>query len=206
MSIKSTFDYPGTISIALRDGQYPGAKAKWFWTVSGYNRFFTEKEGQPGHGFLVTDVQHVSYFFGLLVGVMVHYTSQLSPKEKAYFLQATKELEYKMMEMRQEEEAKEEEAQRVNVAAQEEVQRLAAVGSKYEARTKHRRTLPPSSEEYKEIEKALNSGDVEVLFKDKAEAFAAGYVHGHRVQGEAIAALRVELDKLKAFIEKGPQS
>lgn len=206
MSIKTTFDYPGTLSTALRDGQYPGCKAKWFWTVSSYNRFFTEKEGQPGHGLLITDVQHVSYLFGLLVGVMVHYTTQLTPKEAAYFQQASRELEFKMQEMRLEEEAKEAEAQAVNVVAQAEIQRLAAVGKKYEDRVKHRATLSPSDAERKDLDKMLNAGDPDVLFKDKAEAFAAGYVQGHRVRSEEVAAVRVELEILKAKIAAGPKS
>lgn len=181
MSTKTLFSYPGTISAALRDGQYPGCKAVWFWTVAGYNKFFTEEPGKPGHGLLVVDAQVRPYFFGLFVGVACMYTTQLSPEDAEDMTEVSRELEFAMAKRKQERAAAREEAHAVQAAANQEMARLAAVGSKYEARVKGMRAMSPSDSQRKELESMLNAGDPEVLFADKLEAFKAGYVSGHNV-------------------------
>lgn len=184
MSVKSELGYPGTLSTALRDGQYPGNQARFFWSVDSYNRWFTEEPGKPGHGLLITDVQCVPYFFGLLIGVMVHFTKQLAPEEQEDFLEVSREIEFGMQERRRKRALAAEEANKVQAAAKAEVERLAAVGKKYEERVKHRATLSPGDDERKSLDKTLNAGDPDVLFKDKSEAFAAGFVHGARMKSE----------------------
>lgn len=183
MSVKSELGYPGTISTALRDGQYPGVRAVWFWTVAGFNRWFTEEPGKPGHGLLVTDVQVRPYFFGLLVGVAVQYTKQLSMDEQADFLETSREIEFAMQAKRIAREAARLEARQVEEAAKAEVQRLAAVGRKYEDRVKHMRSLAPSDLQRKELDATTQAGDPELLFTSKLEAFQAGFVHGHTKAG-----------------------
>lgn len=182
MSIKAQSGYPGTISLANPAQAYPGAKAKWFWSVGAYNRFFQEKPGKPPHGMVVITAQPTPYFLGLLIGVMVQYTKQLSPEEEADMLRVTREIEFKMAEIRQEREAKAEEERRVKEATEAEMKRLAQVGAKYEERVKHARAQPTLAEQ-SAIMDLLNKGDPEVLFQSKAEAFAAGYVKGHQVGG-----------------------
>lgn len=179
MSVKTALStYPGTISLVPQDLNYPGCKAKFFWSVGSYNRFFTEKPGSPGHAYVVVGAAPISYFLGLLLGVMVHYTKQLTAEEEADFEMVSREIEFGMQEKRRERAQARKDAHQLDLQAQAEVARLAAIGKKYEDRVAHKKSLAPSDEEYKDVEKVLNAGDPEILFLSKEEAFKAGFVHG----------------------------
>lgn len=178
MSVKSQLNYPGTISLGDPEQAYPGVKAKWFWSVVGYNRFFQEVPGKPGHALLVVKAQPVSYLFGLLTGVLVHYTKQLSPEEEADFLEVSREIEFGMQGRREARRAAQEQENMVAHLAQEEVKRLAGVGQRYEGSVKHARAKPTIKEQ-NDAMATLRSGDPEVLFATKQEAYNAGYVKGY---------------------------
>lgn len=189
MSIKAQLAYPGTISLASAAGQFPGCTAKWFWTVGGFRRFFTESPTSEPHGWLVVETKYVPYMFGLLVGVAVLYTKQLSPAEDAEMREVTRRIQHEVGEIRQRQAEEAMEAQAVKEAAEAEVQRLAQVGTKYEARVAHARTLAPSSAERKGMESIVNAGDYDILFTSREDAFKAGFVHGVRA-GEATKATK----------------
>lgn len=181
MSVKSLFKYPGTASVALRDGQYPGVKTRWFRSIAAFDKFFNEDADKPGTGYIVVDAQVVPYFFGLFVGVSAMYTNQLSADELEDMNMVSREVEFKMADIRAARAAQREQAAAVQKATEEELKRLSQVGAKYEASVKHMRSLSPSDQERKDIERTLNSGDPEILFADKREAFNAGYLRGKEV-------------------------
>lgn len=178
MSTKTaTVHYPGQISLGIRDVNYPGCAVKWFWTVRGYQKFFAEDEDKPGHGFLVVDARPSPYFFGLLLGVMVTYTKQLTHEEEADMQFVTREIDASLAKRRQERAERQDEERRVQEAATQEQARLALVGKKYEDRVKHMKA-PMTIKDRNDAEAALNSGDPEVLFGSKMEAFQAGFAKG----------------------------
>lgn len=182
MSVKSAMPhYPGHAALSIYDGKsYPGCKAKFFLTTWGFNRFFKEKPGQPGHALLVVHMESTPWLLGLMMGITAVYTKQLSPDEMQDMEDVTREIEFAMEDRRAKRRAQAEEDQKVKIAADEEIKRRALVGQKYEERVKHMKTLPPSESQRKVLEAALNAGDPEVLFRDKLEAFQAGYVHGNK--------------------------
>lgn len=185
MSLKAISHWPGHISMVNTPNvDYPGVKAKWFWSVSQYDKFFQEKEGQPAKAYIVTGVTPVPYFFGLFVGVLCHFTKQLSPEEEADNLIVTREVEFKMAELRQKRSEAMQEQRQVEHAAKEEQARLAYVGKKYEDRVAHMRSMAASNPQRKEMEKVLAGGDPDVLFLSKADAWATGYVQGHKAGKE----------------------
>jgi hypothetical protein len=159
MSVKGQM-WVGSISYAQPGGKgdYPGAVCKKFWSVWGYNRFFTKNESM-----LVIDVTYVPVLLGLFTKVIVMYTNQLNEEEMADMNEVSREVEFKMAERRLER-AKYKEEQSVKVSeAQTEVARLAEIGRKYEARVKHMKSLARGSKERKELTKKLNAGDPEIL-------------------------------------------
>jgi hypothetical protein len=179
MSVKTELHYPGTIQLVNTPTvDYPGVKATFFWSIHSYNRFFQEGPGQA-KPFIVVKAEPVPYLFGLLTGVMVHYTKQLAPEEEQDFHEVTRRIEFEMADIRTKRSEKKAEEQRVAKAATEEQARLALVGKKYEERVKHMRALDPSTSERKELEAALNAGDPETLYGSHTEAFKAGYVRGY---------------------------
>ena len=184
MSIKSQSNYPGQISLGDPVQAYPGVKAKWFWTIWGYNWFFREVDGQPGHGLLVVRAEPMTYFFGLLTGILVHYTKQLTPEEEQDFLEVSREIEFAMADRRKTRQAQREQEAAIKAATDAEMTRLAQVGKKYEDRVKHMKSGTIDMKTRNDIESTLNGGDPEVLFGTKMEAFQAGYVKGYGVGKE----------------------
>lgn len=185
MSVKTELtNYPGTIQMVNTPNvDYPGVKAEFFWSIHSYNRFFQEGPGQA-KPFVVVKAEPVSYLFGLLTGVMVHYTKQLATEEEQDFFEVTRRIEFEMAGIKAKRAEKKAEDQRVAEAAKAEQARLALVGKKYEERVKHMRATDPSTSERKNMEAALNAGDPEVLYMDKVDAFKAGYVKGYEAGKE----------------------
>lgn len=177
MSLKSQMPYPGQISIGAPQA-YPGCKAKWFWSVGGFNDFFSEKPNETPHGYLVVHHEVVPYLFGLFVGVSCMYTKQLDPQEEDDMVEVTRRIESEMFEIRKKRREAREKEELAKRLADEEIKRLAKVGAAYEERVSHMRKMDPGDDERKAIEKALNKGDPEVLFQSKKEAFEAGFMTG----------------------------
>lgn len=178
MSVKTELNYPGTISLGDPQQSYPGCKAKWFYTIWGYNWFFREVPGKAGHALLAVRVEPMTYFFGLLTGVLVHYTKQLSPEEEQDFIEVSREIEFAMNDRRKARREAQEKENLVKALTDQEMKRLAEVGKKYEDRVSHAKAKPTLKEQ-NDAMATLNSGDPEVLFYDKMDAFKAGYVKGY---------------------------
>jgi len=150
----------GDISYAQPQGkgEYPGSKCATFWSVYSYNRFFKKNDS-----LLVIDSTYIPYFFGLLTRVVVMFTNQLNEDELNDMQEVAREVEFAMAERRKKRAIHKEEQEKTNVANIAEEKRLADVGRKYEARVKHMRLLPASSQERKDVEAKLNKGDPSVL-------------------------------------------
>lgn len=179
MSTKSILNWPGHISAQLHDGAWPGVKATYFMTTWGFNRFFREHDGKPGHGRLVVKAEAKPWLFGLVVGWVVLYTNQQSPEDMEDMEIVAREVEAKLSVIRRKRAAMRAELAAVEVAAKAEMARLANIGKKYEDRVSHLRSLPASDKVRKSMQTSLDSGDFEVLFASKEDAFKAGYVQGH---------------------------
>lgn len=195
MSTKTVQHFPGHISMQTHDGAWPGAKAVYFLTTRGFNRFFVEKPGEPGHGHLVVHAEPRPWFFGLIVGWSVLYTNQQSEEDREDMLIVTREVEAKLDVIRRKRAEYKEEEAKVKLAAEEEVKRLANVGRRYEDQHAHMKTFAPSDDQYKAIKSMLASGDPNVMFTTKEDAFKAGYVQGHKRRDSDVAALQAALDK-----------
>lgn len=179
MSVKTELHYPGTIQLVGTPAvDYPGVKAQWFWSIGSYNSFFQEGPGQA-KPFIVVKAEPVPYLFGLLTGVLVHYTKQLAPEEEQDFHEVTRRIEFEMADIRKKRAETKAEEVSVAEAAKSEQARLAMVGKKYEDRVAHMRAMAPSDKARKDLEQALNRGDPEVLYNSKDDAFKAGYVSGY---------------------------
>lgn len=154
-------------------GEYPGATCKVFRTISGYNRYF-EKNSH----LLVINDHYIPYFFGLFTMVIVMMTNQLSPDELEDMQETSREIEFKMADRRKTKTEAREKQAALAVATRDEVNRLADVGRKYEARVKHMRSLDPTTQERKDLEKQINRGDPEILGltnKQDSAAYNAGH-------------------------------
>lgn len=171
--------YPGSISRIPVDAHYPGTKTVFFWTVGAYNRFFQEKPGEPAKPFVVVEAIPTPYFFGLLVGITCTYTKQLTPEEEddLNFVQRVTEVE--LQKRRMERALAREEEREVQSRAQAEQARLAMVGKKYEDHHAWAKARPTLTDQTKALA-SLKSGDPEVLFATKEEAYGAGFMNGRK--------------------------
>lgn len=93
-------------------------------------------------------------------------------------IETSREIEFAMADKRAKRRAAAEEEMKLNLMVQEEMKRLAQVGQRYEDRVKHAK-VQPTIKQQNDAMAVLNSGDPEVLFANKLEAFQGGYVRGY---------------------------
>lgn len=179
MSVKS-LSWMGNISYAQPQGrgEYPGAMCKKFPTVKAFNDYF--KPGNEGESHMVIDMTYYRPWqrLFLTVGVIAMVTNQLTGDELNDMMEVQREVEFAMAKRRKERQEAKEKLKAEQAVVLQNKERLALVGEKYEARVKHMKAMDPTSQDRKDIEKLINSGDPEILFTDKKEAFQTGYLQG----------------------------
>lgn len=174
--------YPGTISRIPVDAHYPGTLTRFFWSVSAYNRFFQEKDGEPAKPYVVLEAIPTPYLLGLLVGITCTYTKQLSAEEEEDMNFVAREVEFALDKRRQERADRAAEEAQVKQGALAEQARLALIGKKYEDHHAWAKAKADLKEQNDALA-SLKSGDPDVLFATKADAYQAGFTNGRKTVG-----------------------
>lgn len=179
-STKKLAGWIGTTSFAAKEGRgdHPGCVAMSFPSVKAYNDYFAEHSG-----LLVVEENFIPRWFrGPSVVAMV--TNQLDPEEMEDMNEVSREVEFAMAKRRQAKQEAREKAASEAALVEQELKRLAVVGSKYEARVKAAR----ESSNPKEAMAVINSGDPEIL-GDKGpmtDEYRKGHADGYKLAMETI--------------------
>ncbi len=145
-------NYPGHMAFANKGGEYfHGCRIGHFKDIAALNEFFAP--GSVGHLKLVAEILPQNDGTVLCV-----YTNKLSHEDMEDVEEFNRNMHSYFEEKREKRKNERLAAEQKREDEAKEAKRLAEVGRKYEARTKHVKTLEPGSLERKRQERDINSG------------------------------------------------